>query len=143
MSTHLWDVFLFFLYLILYFWDGYDILYSNGGSEKMNERSKRILAAITDSHISYGELSKITGIPKSALQRYATGETEKIPIDRIEKIAKATGVTSQYLLGWEEETEYKAGIGDALLIEKYSQLSDANKQAVLTLIDNLLNAQTL
>lgn len=109
----------------------------------MNERSKRILSAITDSHISYGELSKLTGIPKSALQRYATGETEKIPIDRIEKIANATGVTSQYLLGWEDEPDYLAGMEEALFIEKYSQLSEANKQAVLTLIDNLLNAQTL
>ena len=27
---------------------------------------------------------KKTNIPKSALQRYATGETEKIPITRIE-----------------------------------------------------------
>lgn len=109
----------------------------------MNERSKRILSAITNSKISYGELSKSTGIPKSALQRYATGETEKIPIDRIEKIANATGVSSQYLLCWEEEPEYKSGIDEAILIEKYSQLSEANRQAVLTLIDNLLNAQTL
>lgn len=109
----------------------------------MNERSKRILSAITNSKTSYGELSKSTGIPKSALQRYATGETEKIPIDRIEKIAKATGVSSQYLLGWEEEPEYKSGVDEALLIEKYGQLSKANRQAVLTLIDNLLNAQTL
>lgn len=68
----------------------------------MSERSKRILAAIEKSELSYGELSKVTGIPKSALQRYATGETEKVPIDRIELIAKATGVTSAYLMGWED-----------------------------------------
>lgn len=48
----------------------------------MSEISKRLLQLIEDNDISYGELSKKTNIPKSALQRYATGETEKIPIDK-------------------------------------------------------------
>lgn len=69
----------------------------------MSEQSNRILKSIEESGLSYGELSKSTGIPKSALQRYATGETEKVPLDRIEKIALATGKTSEYLLGWEKE----------------------------------------
>lgn len=68
----------------------------------MSERSKRILESIENSNLSYGELSNITGIPKSALQRYATGETEKVPIDRIEAIAKATHVSASYLMGWED-----------------------------------------
>lgn len=71
----------------------------------MNDRAKRILTAIEKSKLSYGELSKITGIPKSALQRYATGETEKVPIDRIEAIAKATNVSSAYLMCWDREEE--------------------------------------
>lgn len=71
----------------------------------MSERSKRILFAIEKSGLSYGELSNITGIPKSALQRYATGETEKVPIDRIEAIANATHVSSAYLMGWEDEKD--------------------------------------
>lgn len=68
----------------------------------MSERSDKILKAVRESKLSYGELSKLTGIPKSALQRYATGETEKIPIDRIELIARATGVSSEYLMGWDD-----------------------------------------
>lgn len=54
----------------------------------MSEISKRILGLLEKKKISYGELSKLTKIPKSALQRYATGETEKIPLDRLELIAK-------------------------------------------------------
>jgi len=65
--------------------------------------SNRILESINNSRLSYGELSKITRIPKSALQRYATGETEKIPINRIEEIAKATHVSPKYLMGWDDE----------------------------------------
>lgn len=68
----------------------------------MSEISERILALIEQKDISYGELSKITDIPKSALQRYATGETPKIPIPRVEAIAKALGVSAAYVMGWEE-----------------------------------------
>lgn len=66
----------------------------------MSEIAQRIIEAMRKADLSYGELSKITGIPKSALQRYATGETAKIPLDRIDAIAKATHVTAAYLLGW-------------------------------------------
>ncbi|MGN0107136.1 MAG: LexA family protein [Hominilimicola sp.] len=67
----------------------------------MSECSDRILAAIKRADLSYSELSALTDIPKSALQRYATGETEKIPIDRIEAIARAVDVSTQYLMGWD------------------------------------------
>lgn len=73
----------------------------------MSEISDKILYIITSKEISYGELSEHTGIPKSALQRYATGQTEKIPIDRLEKIAKAIGTSAAYLMGWEDSPEAK------------------------------------
>lgn len=69
----------------------------------MSDISKRILDIILAKEISYGELADRTGIPKSALQRYATGETEKIPIDRLQIIAKAIGTTTAYLMGWEDQ----------------------------------------
>lgn len=68
----------------------------------MSEISNRLLSLIIKNDISYGELSKKTGIPKSALQRYATGETEKIPITRIEQMAKALNSSAAYIMGWEQ-----------------------------------------
>ncbi len=68
----------------------------------MSEISNRILQLITEKELSYSDLSKRTSISKSALQRYATGETPKIPLDRLELIAKALGVSAAYLMGWEE-----------------------------------------
>ncbi|MDR1585644.1 MAG: helix-turn-helix domain-containing protein [Prevotellaceae bacterium] len=62
-----------------------------------------LLELIKAKGISYGELSTKTGIPKSALQRYATGKTEKIPLDRIELLAKALHTTPAYLMGWGNE----------------------------------------
>lgn len=68
----------------------------------MNDIAQRIFNIMAEKKISYGELSKATGVPKSALQRYATGETDKIPIDRLELIAAALGVNTEYLVGWED-----------------------------------------
>ena len=76
----------------------------------MSEISKRLLQLIEDNDISYGELSKKTNIPKSALQRYATGETEKIPITRMEVIAKALNTTAQFIMGWDENESYNNDI---------------------------------
>lgn len=71
----------------------------------MSEISDRLLRVINYRNISYGDLAKATNIPKSALQRYATGETEKIPIDRLETIAGALNVSTAYLMGWTDIME--------------------------------------
>lgn len=69
----------------------------------MSDISDRILNIILEKEISYGELADKTGIPKSALQRYATGQTEKIPIDRLQIIATEIGTTPEYLMGWNSD----------------------------------------
>ena len=70
----------------------------------MSDISKRLLDVILTKDVSYGELADKTGIPKSALQRYATGQTEKIPIDRLQIIAKALGTSAQFLMGWNDNS---------------------------------------
>ena len=65
----------------------------------MKEVSDKILKAMQDAGISYGELSKKTGISKSALQRYTTGATEKLPLPRLEAIADALHIPTSYLMG--------------------------------------------
>ena len=69
----------------------------------MSHISEKMLRILSEKEISYGELAEKTGIPKSALQRYATGQTEKIPIDRLQIIASAIGTTPEYLMGWNTE----------------------------------------
>lgn len=67
----------------------------------MSDISNRILPCLEASGYSYADLSALTGIPKSALQRYCTGATEKIPLDRLGLIADALNVPITRLLGWE------------------------------------------
>ena len=73
----------------------------------MEEIILRLSKAISDSKLSYAELEKRTKIAKSSLQRYATGITKKIPMNAIEKIAKATNTSAAWIMGWEDEEEYK------------------------------------
>jgi Helix-turn-helix. len=71
----------------------------------MNERAFKIITLIEEQNISYSTLSKRTGISKSALQRYATGVTEKIPLDRLVLMAAALNATPEFLMGWEGSKE--------------------------------------
>lgn len=71
----------------------------------MTEVSKRLLELISKRGMSYSELAAKTDIPKSALQRYATGETAKIPLDRLEAMARALKTSPSYLLGWDRGAE--------------------------------------
>ncbi len=64
----------------------------------MSESAKRLLSLIQKSGLSYGALSERTGIPKSAIQRYATGATTKIPADRAVLFARELGSSAAWIL---------------------------------------------
>ena len=88
----------------------------------MTEVSKRLLNLIARRRMPYSELAILTGIPKSALQRYATGETAKIPFDRLESMAKALGTTPAYLLGWEKAYPGGSGLTGAVPVRSMEQI---------------------
>lgn len=65
-------------------------------------RAKRLREVIEKSGYTYAELEKLTGFSKSSLQRYATGETTKVPLNCFEKVAAVTGANLRYLLVWDD-----------------------------------------
>lgn len=65
--------------------------------------AKRLKYAVEASALSYVELEKKTGIAKSSIQRYTSGKTKKIPIDAVEAISNAIGVSLSWIMGWDEE----------------------------------------
>ena len=69
----------------------------------MTTVSDRIRAQMERLSLSYGEVALMTGLSKSAVHRYATGGTDKVPTEALEKLARALHVTPAYLTGWEEE----------------------------------------
>jgi transcriptional regulator with XRE-family HTH domain len=64
----------------------------------MIERSKRVKEAILQKHYTFEELEKVTGIPRSTLQRYVSGVNDKIPVTFYEAVAAATDTPVDYLL---------------------------------------------
>lgn len=110
----------------------------------VTNRAERIKFLIDQSQKSYQELEKITGIKKSSLQRYASGKTTKIPLDVIEKLSVAFGVTQEYLIGWEEKPPTHSNSlteGEEQLINLFRQIPADQQGLVLQMIrvalDNL------
>lgn len=59
----------------------------------------RLLDLMASKRMSYQDLANITHIHKATLQRYFTGATKKVPIERIWPIAFALDTTPGYLMG--------------------------------------------
>ena len=111
----------------------------------MSVRSERIKALVDSSGLSYQELEKLTGIKKSSLQRYASGETTKIPLDVIEKLSVAFHVTQAYLMGWDEKenspTELQLSEGEKVLLDLFNRVPEDQQQLVLQMIRAALGSQ--
>lgn len=74
-----------------------------GQSEMAKAISRRLLNAINGSQLSYSEIEKLSGVPKSAIQRYANNLTNSIPIDRLVAICKAISVDPKSIIGWDAQ----------------------------------------
>ena len=113
--------------MILYHQKGVKQMNSNFNSRlniEIDSVIKRIYECIHNSGLSYAELSNRTGIAKSALHRYATGQTKKIPIDAVRLIADATGVSTSYIMGWEDnKSDYKINPSKNYDLSQYENIS--------------------
>lgn len=68
----------------------------------MSITSERITEKIKELGLSYDDVAKLCGMPKSTIYRYATGIRENIPIKKLKEIATALNTTAAYLMGWDE-----------------------------------------
>ena len=88
--------------------------------------SDRIRAQMERMGLSYGELALATGLSKSAIHRYATGQTDKVPTEALEKLADALHVTPSYLTGWDEGHEILAAHfeGERFSAQEWQEIED-------------------
>ena len=111
----------------------------------MSTRSERIKALVEASGKSYLELEKATGIKKSSLQRYASGVTNKIPLDVIEKLSVAFNVSQEYLMGWEENkispAKPELSEGEKALLDLFNRVPEERQEMVLQMIRVALGQQ--
>lgn len=86
---------------------------------------ERLLFYRKKKELSLGELSRMTGIPKTNLMRYEKGLTQKIPIDVIPMLEKALALESGTLMGWTDNNK------DIEKVTSEFTLSNHEKQVVL------------
>ena len=71
----------------------------------MSIQSDRIKSEMLRNSLTLLEVEQRTGIKKSSMQRYISGETGKIPLSAMEKLATLFGVSAAYLMGWDEKKD--------------------------------------
>ncbi len=69
---------------------------------------ERIKTAREAKGMSQEDLGKSFGATKQTVYKYETGIITNIPLDNLEKMAVALGVSSAYLAGWENTEEYRS-----------------------------------
>lgn len=74
-------------------------------SNSLNDIRNRIFQKKSELNLSYQDMSEKTGLSKSTLQRYITGDIRNLGLDKLEILAKSLDVTPSYLMGWEDENK--------------------------------------
>ena len=98
---------------------------------RMALRRERLNKVIHDKGLTLEELGKLTGVAKSSIQRYLTGETTKIPVDIFEKLESVTGVDKRYLACFDDEKNAPIEAYQSEFEELFKKLDD-EKRAELT-----------
>lgn len=105
------------------------------------ERRHRLNAVVKERHLTLQEIEKLTGVGKSIVQRYLSGETKKIPIDFFEKMARITNVPVEYLTCFDKEKTAPIETNRDGLTEVLKKLSKDNEELVKDYADLLLLRQ--
>lgn len=109
------------------------------------EIGKRIESARKDLDLTQEELAKELGLNKSTIQRYETGQVQRIKIPVITAMAKILNVSPDWLSNKSEnkkqnlQTHTKECLKqDKIHLEKYNRLNDDGKAKLNERLDELL-----
>ena len=97
------------------------------GCDKLNGMAERLLKLMEQKKLTHGALSGLTGISRSALQRYSTGEVASMPCDKMLAIAKALETTPAEMLGLDMGEEFAAVAGTRVAPIITSLFATANR----------------
>lgn len=82
----------------------------------MSDISEKLRAAYESKGLSYQELANRCNVPRATIQRYVSGTTDRIDIDKLQEICKVLGIDAAEVIGW------KKGDKSADLDERFGTL---------------------
>lgn len=108
---------------------------------------EKIRACRESKQLTQTELGLACGVTKQTIFKYETGVVTNIPLDKLQCIASALGVSAAYLMGWGEAEEDKKAApamseGVNKLIDVISQLTPENQRMLLAAAKGFLQAQS-
>ena len=71
-----------------------------------DSRGERIKIARESKQMTQEELGRLCGTTKQTIYKYETGAITNIPLDKLEAIAAALGVSSSYLAKWDDNISF-------------------------------------
>lgn len=83
--------------------------------------SSRIRKARKEKRLTLEQLGEMTGVGKSAINKYEKGVVTNIPPERLELLANALDVTPGYLIGWADSQT--ASVPDERIAEIRKEVS--------------------
>lgn len=106
------------------------------------EISKRLLQAYEESGKTYTDLSNLTGIPRSMIQRYLSGNIDRIPIERLQALCSVFRLDINELLGWSDpNTDGKINRSitpqQSYLLDASENLTERERKIILNMIETL------
>lgn len=92
--------------------------------------------------VTIKELSYLTGISKNTLDKYLSGKKVQPNVENAVKIAKALGVTVEYLAGESnDKSEQLLSQNQIKILNQYKKLSPANQENIKDIMEVLFSRQ--
>lgn len=104
---------------------------------------EKIKAIRISKGLTQTELGKLCGTTKQTIFKYETGVVTNIPLDRLEDIANALGVSSAYLMGWENPTAANDGVSAEkrelmnAILDSLNALSDEDLRLIGQVVETI------
>ncbi len=89
------------------------------------------------------DLGKLVGLSQGRISEYERGDAKSIDLDTLTLIARALGVSPQYLVGWTDDPLYQVADDEPLtrVDPKAAYTTDPATRELLTLIDDMTPGQ--
>ena len=103
-----------------------------------NSMAKRIKELRLARGLTLEQVAAVVGVGKSTVRKWETGMIANMRRDKISALAKALGVTPEYLMGWEEKEvsldKPELTEGEKMLLDLFNRVPEDRQQLVLQMI---------